>query len=175
MEEVGDFDNENPDLDYGLDHDDDDDEQEVNTTRPFQPGYASTPYFRGEQIEMQTMQHEPSRLPETSHEETPLLGSQSESQKSWTALTNLFPEASATNLDTSYRGGRLQVKMSGSGKKLYYLSTQERGTGKQRLNPSLPKENRDSLGPMAQERIDQENESIRQDRQNLREAEKQLK
>jgi len=36
MAEGGGFDNENPDLDYHLDHDDDY-EQEVNTTRPFQP------------------------------------------------------------------------------------------------------------------------------------------
>jgi len=40
------------------DDDNDDDEQEVNTTRPFQPGSASTPYQGGEQYEMQTMQHE---------------------------------------------------------------------------------------------------------------------
>ena len=42
-----------PDLDHDIDHDDDDDdnddEQEVNTTQPFQPGTASTPYHGGEQ------------------------------------------------------------------------------------------------------------------------------
>ena len=37
---------------------DDDDDQEVNTTRPFQPGAASTPYHGGEEHEMQTMMHE---------------------------------------------------------------------------------------------------------------------
>ena len=57
------------------DHDDnDDDEQEVDTTLPFQPGSASTPCHGGEQYEMQTMQHEQSGLPDTSYEETPLLG-----------------------------------------------------------------------------------------------------
>jgi len=142
MAEGGTFDNENPDLDYQLDYDDDDDddEQEVDTTRPFQPGAASTPYHGGEQIRMETMQHEQSGLPDTSYEETLLLGPQSESEKSWTSLTNLFPKASATNLETSYRGGRLQVKMTAFGKKLYYLFTKERTTGKERLNPSLAKE-----------------------------------
>ena len=48
-----------------------DDDQEVNRTQPFDPMAASTPY--GEQYEMQTMQHEQIGLPDTSHEETPLL------------------------------------------------------------------------------------------------------
>ena len=45
-----------------------DEEEEANITRPFQPGQASTPYHGGEQVEMQTMQHEKSGLP--SYEET---------------------------------------------------------------------------------------------------------
>ena len=57
---------------------DDDDEQEVDTTRPFYPGASSTPYHGGEQHEMQTMMHEQSGLPDTSYEETPLLGAQTE-------------------------------------------------------------------------------------------------
>jgi len=56
-----------------FDHDNDNDDQEVNRTQPFQPGAASTPYHFGEQIQMQTM-HEESGLPDTSFEETPLLG-----------------------------------------------------------------------------------------------------
>ena len=40
-------------------------------TQPFDLRAASTPY--NEQYEMQTMQHEQSGLPDTSHEETPLL------------------------------------------------------------------------------------------------------
>ena len=51
---------------------DDDDDQEVNTTRPFQPGAASTPYHGGEEQKIQTMMHEQSGLP--SYDETnPLL------------------------------------------------------------------------------------------------------
>ena len=55
-----------------LDHDDD--EQEVNRTQPFKLVEASTAKPGGETIEMQTMQHEQSRLPDTSYEETHLLG-----------------------------------------------------------------------------------------------------
>ena len=55
-----------------------DEEQEANITQPFEPGQASTPYQGGEQVEMQTMQHEKAGLPsyeETSFggEKTPLL------------------------------------------------------------------------------------------------------
>ena len=93
-----------PVLDDNLDNDDD---QEVDRTRPFQPGAASTPYYR-KQYELQTMMHEQSGLPDTSYEETPLLGVQSEAQKSWDALACRFPRASAINLETSYsKSGRL--------------------------------------------------------------------
>ena len=59
------------DLDNKIDNDDD--RQKANTTRPFEPYAASTPYNGREKIEMQTMQHEQSGLPDTSYEETPLL------------------------------------------------------------------------------------------------------
>ena len=64
MAEGGDFAYEDEDLD--------DDDEEVNTIRPFQPGAASTPYQRGDQYEMQTMQHEQSGLP-SYDETTPLI------------------------------------------------------------------------------------------------------
>ena len=76
MAEGGDFGYNHPDLDYQIDHDDDDDDdddQEVNRTRPFQPGAVSTPHH-AEQYEMQMMMHEQEGLPDTSYEETPLLG-----------------------------------------------------------------------------------------------------
>ena len=60
-EGVDDFGDGDRDLDYKLD-----DEQEVDTTRSFQSGASSTPH-RGEQIVMQTMQHEQSGLPDTSY------------------------------------------------------------------------------------------------------------
>jgi len=76
MAEGGYFGYDDHDLDDKIEHDDNtDDEQEVNTTRPFQPGTASTPYHGGEQHEMQTMMHEQSGLPDTSYDEDPLLSS----------------------------------------------------------------------------------------------------
>ena len=67
MAEGGDFCYYDKDLDHRVDHDDyDDDEQEVSTTRPFQPGAASTPYHGVEQHEMQTMMHDQSGMPDTS-------------------------------------------------------------------------------------------------------------
>ena len=129
-----------PVLDDNLDNDDD---QEVDRTRPFHPGAASTPYYGAGQFEMQTMMHEQSGLPDTSYEETPLLGAQAETRNSWDALTRLFPRARAIDLETSYdKCGRLQVKRSGIGKKSYPLFTKDNKTGKDRLNPQLTKERR---------------------------------
>ena len=82
-----------------LDNTGDDDEQEVNRTGAFVPGAfepyePSTPYHGIEQYELQTMMHEQSGLPDTSYEETPLLGgAQGELRRSWNALTSLYPSA----------------------------------------------------------------------------------
>ena len=123
---------------------------------------------------MQTMMHEQSGLPDTSYEETPLLGAQAETRNSWDALTRLFPRASATDLETSYSNtGRLQVKKSGFGKKSYPLFTKDKQTGKDRLNPQLTKEIKDSLGKSAEEIIDEDRDTINEQRQRLAEAEKQ--
>ena len=170
MAEGGDFDYEDP----ILDHDDDDDDQEVNTTGMFVPGEASTPYHSGEHHEMQTMMHEQSGLPDSSYEETPLLGAQGQIQRSWGSLTRLFSRASATGLETSYSNtGRLQVRMAGSGKRAYPLVTRDNNTGKEQLNPALPKEIKISLGKRAKLIIEEENASIQEQRQRLAEAENQ--
>jgi len=160
----------------------DNDEQEVDTTHPFKPRAVSTPYqpsdpyHGGEQTEMRTILHEQSGLPDTSYEETPLLGAEGEQQRSWDSFTRLFPQASAINLETEYsKTRRLQVKMKGFGKKLYYLFTKDKSTGKEQLNPYLPEEMKDSLGPMAQEAIDQEKEAIRTVQKHSIDTEKQLK
>jgi len=75
-----------------------------------------------QEIEMQTRQHEKSRLPDTSYDEdetTPLLGAQAEIQNSWDTLMALFPKASSIDLETSYsKTNCLQIKKSGFGKKL---------------------------------------------------------
>ena len=170
----GGFDNESRDLDYRLDHDDDgddDEETETNTTQPFQPGAASTPYHGGEQIEMHTMPQE-QRLDET----TPLLG-QAQRERAWNTLNDLYPNASSIDLDTYLdpKSQKLMIKKAGYGKKAYPLYTTERVTGRQRLNLNLSLEIKMALGKSAQEIINEENQSIKDERQRLREAEKQLK
>ena len=166
----GDFGFHDPKLDYAIDHDD---EQEVDTTHPFFPGAASTPYQGGEQYEMQTTQHEQIGFLDTSYEETPLLGAQEESERSWHALTRLFPEASSIDLETAYsKTGRLQVKMAGVGKKSYELFTKDRSGGLQ-LNPKLTKEIKQSLGRRAEQIIEESRNAAQEQRQRLEEAEKQ--
>ena len=55
---------------------------------------------------------------------------------------------SSSELEMSYNTkGKLQVKMFGAGKKLYSLMTTERGTGREIINKSLPKEIKTALGP----------------------------
>ena len=67
MTDGGEFGYDDPNLDHAIDHDDpneyDVDEEQINTTQPFQPVQASTPYHQGEQMEIQTIQHEQSGLP----------------------------------------------------------------------------------------------------------------
>ena len=173
MAEGGDFSYEDKDLDYHIDHDDDDD-QEVNRTGPFDPYAASTPYHGGEQHEFQTMMHEQGGLPDTSYEETPLLGARAQMQNSWDALTRLFPRASATDLETSYsKTGRLQVKMSGFGKKTYPLFTKNKYTGKEQLNPGLTKEIKNSLGSSAGDIIAEDQTDIDDSRKKMAQYEEQ--
>ena len=118
------------------------------------------------------MMHKQSGLPDALYEETPLLGDTQ--AVSWDALTCRFPEASVTNLETSYsKNGRLQVKVYGFGKKSYPLFTRDTNTGRERLNPSLPKEIKNSLGKSAEKIIDKEQASLIEQRQRLAEAEKQ--
>ena len=172
MAEGGDFSYEDKDVDYHIDHDDDD--QEVNRTGPFDPYAASTPYHGGEQHEFQTMMHEKGGLPDTSYEETPLLGAQAQMQNSWDALTRLFPRASATDLETSYsKTGRLQVKMSGFGKKNYPLFTKDKYTGKEQLNPGLTKEIKNSLGSSAGDIIAEDQADLEDSRKKISQYEEQ--
>ena len=159
---------------------DNDDEQEVNRTsdtnitQPFDPTRASTPYHDWGQYEMQPMQ-EQSGLPDTSYDETPLLGAQAQAQRSWEALTRFFPDASSIDLEANYsKTGRLQVKMAGFGKKAYELFTKDRWGGQQ-LNPKLTKEIKQSLGRRAEQIIEEDRNTAAQQRQRFEEAEKQLR
>ena len=69
----GEFGRDDSYLDHAIDNDGYDDDQEVNRTHSFDvPQQASTPHHAGEQLEMQTMQHEQSGMP--SYEEETSFG-----------------------------------------------------------------------------------------------------
>ena len=174
---------EDPYLDRDLDDDDDDndddnddDEQEVDTTRPFQPGSASTPYHGGEQHEMQTMQHEQSGLPDTSYEETPLVErtpSISDLQNAVDMIKGKFPKANFEKMKirrgTGKNVGKNVAVRSRKGE-YKILKDDESGFMKSFLD-SFKK----YLGPEAESLISQENDSIRDESQRLREFEKELR
>ena len=105
-----------------------DDEQNLNETTPFMLSSSSTSGSPGgDQIQMQTMSHEQSGLPETSYTETSFGGTQSTSEQAWVAAKEQFPDMSSSELEVSYnpKNGRLQVKMFGAGKKLYDIFTEQ--------------------------------------------------
>ena len=67
------YDPNDPSLDDRDGDNDDDGDQDPNETTHFWPGSATTPGPSGEEIPMQTMQHEKSGLPDTSYDEIPSL------------------------------------------------------------------------------------------------------
>ena len=127
-----------------------DDDDYGDETTPFVPNGASTPAFSQyqahvrEEIEMKTMQDK--GRPDTSYVETSF-GAQTSSERAWIAAKDLFPKMSSSELEVSYNTkGWLQVKMFGAGKKTYNLMTTDRGTGREQINKSLPKEIQNALG-----------------------------
>ena len=165
--------NKNPALDIALDNDDDDDD---TTPPPGTPGATSTPYqpgatyHPGEEHEMTTLPQEQSGVV------------QGPGEPAWNALTHIYPNASATDLEAFYPpdSQRLKVKLAGAVKASYYLYTTQQGTGIERLNPKLSDEILRALGKSALEqasdlqqeqgRNSQEIRSKTQTRQQLDEA-----
>ena len=170
-------------LDYNIDHDDDD-KQEVDATRPFLPGAASTPYHGGEQHPMQTMMHEQSGLPDTSYEETPLLGRtgsigdlQRESalrQKMKTSVDMIkakFPRANFEIIKIRRGSGKNSgniIAIGARGGEYKVLKDDESDLTKSFLDSFKTK-----LGPRAEEIIFQDRNAIQEQRQRLAEAENQ--
>ena len=143
--------NETPWEDHGIDHDDGDDAwdnvdwnapldpedpEDPDRTQPFEPGASSTPYHEGEE-------HEMTNLPQ---EQTGMVHDPGEA--AWKALTFIYPDAKATDLEAFYdpKTQRLKVKMAGAGKNTYFLYRISQQTGQERLNPDLTKEIKASLG-----------------------------
>ena len=131
-----------------LEHEEKDDDDDGDTTNPFQPGGSSTP---GEDIPMMTMnrgkQKEPSTAETSFIERSPLSRVLTSNAKAWESLKREFPDANAIELEASYsKTGKLQVKMFGQGKRAYPLFTKDKDTGRQRLNPILPRQIKSALG-----------------------------
>ena len=163
---------ENEETDPLLEHEEKDDDDDVETTNPFQPGGSSTP---GEDIPLTTMNRGKEKGPgiaETSFiEGSPFSRVITANAKEWEALTGMFPDAKATELEATYsKTGKLQVKKVGFGKRAYPLFTKDKDTGGQRLNPILPRQIKSALGPereillvLKEKEIEKLQESIRED------------
>ena len=176
MAEGGDFGYEDQHLDFNLDHDDDDDEQEVDTTLPFQPDAASTPY--------QTMMHEQSGLPDTSYEDAPLLrrtGSIGDlqresavSQKLKRAIDMIRAKFPSTNFEImkirrgSGKNTGSIVAIGNRGGEYKVLKDDESG-----LTKSFLDRFKKNLGPRAEEILLEDRNTIQEQRQRLAEAENQ--
>jgi len=193
MSKGGEFGYEDTDLNNRINHDDDGDgEQEVDTTHPFQPGAAFTPYqpgypyHGGEQTEMRTMLHEQSGLP-SYQEETPLLGRtpsindlQKESylrqklKKAVDTIKDKFPKTNFEKIPTRRGTGKNEgkiVAIGGVRKPIEYKILKDDGSG---FMKSFLENFSDQLGPSRKEIIDEDRDTIREQRQRLIKAEKQL-
>jgi len=137
------------------------DDDRFDETTPFIAG-TSTPYSYGsENIEMQTMHHETSGLPQKSYVETIFSGPKT-SEAAWVVAKDLFPNMSSSELEVSYNTkGKLQVKMFGAGKKLYSLMTTDRSTGRETINKSLPKEIKTALGQSNMKKYNKQQATIK--------------
>ena len=162
-----------PFLEHEEEKDHDDDDGHGDTTNPFQPGGSSTP---GEDIPMTTMNR--GKEKETSAAETsfiegsPLSRVLTSDKKAWDSLTGIFPEVKAIELKAFYsKTGKLQVKMSGHGKRAYPLFTKDKDTGGQRLNPILPQQLKSALGPERDVLIVQKEKEIEELHKSIREDE----
>ena len=185
----GEFGYDDKGLDSKIDNDDDlidfHSDEEVDTTRPFRPYEASTPYHRGEEIQMQTTQYEQSGLPDTSYSETPLLrraGSitdlQNESllrqklKKAVDMIKAKFPKA---DFETKIKVRRGRGKNAGKivaigpkGGEYKILKDDESDLTKSFLDSF-----KNRLGPRAEEVIVQDRDTAQEQRQRVAEAEEQ--
>jgi len=186
----GEFGYEDPDLDNRVDHDDDDyEEQEVERTQPFEPGVASTPYqpgapyHVGEQMEMHTMQHEQSGLPDTSYQRSLKEHLQSvifkkkaicskNSKKAVDTIKSKFPKANFEKITIRRGTGKNEGKIVAVGaKKGEYKILKDDESG---LMKSFLDSFKDKLGPRAEEIVAKDRDTIREQCQRLSETEIQL-
>jgi len=174
-------------LDNRIYHDDDGDgEQEVDTTHPFQPGAASSPYqpgdpyHGGEQTEMRTMMHEQSGLPDTSYAETsffeediPLLEPDSEREFIIDRLKRVFKNFKESSFAImkgtkgKTKGKIVAVRTSGG----EYKIMKDDGTD---FTKSFLERFKDKLGPRTADVIVEDRDTIIEMKRRQKEAENQL-
>ena len=164
------------------DGENDDGDQDPNKTTHFWPGSASTPGPSGEEIPMQTMQHEKSGLPDTSYDEIPSLEGFTHQddkpamhERAKEFIKNKFPKVDFGKLGpiafSKKSGNETTILSFGSkGGETEIFRKDRRG-----LLKKFTDKFKTSLGPEAESLIAQDNEEIRETRQSLREAESQLK
>ena len=179
MAEGGDFDF---NIDEPIKPTSDDAREKLNTTQPFRPGQASTPYHGSEQIPLQTTpQREESGLP--SYEETtfstPLLGDflQKEDQNkkiddTFALIKKFYPEADFKKIDPiglSKKGTRTEVVTFGSQGGESKITK----NGGKELQKSFTRKFFEALGPSAEQLLKEGQDKIKEQSQRLAEAEKQ--
>ena len=161
------------------DEDNDDGDQDPNETTHFWSGFTSTPGpSGGEEIQMQTMQHEKSGLPDTSYVEVPSLEgfiNQDDKpamlERAKEFIKKRFPKVDLCPIGfTKKPGNETTVVSFGSkgGKTKIFKKDWS-------LLKTFTDKFKKSLGPEAESLIAQDNEEIRETWQSLREAESQLK
>ena len=136
---------------------------DTETTQPFKPGGASTPYPEdGEEYEM-------TRLPQESQ------GPLTLGNIALREIEGHFPNMSHTELEFRYKeapksgGVVIEVKHHNS-KKWYRLFTQSKGEVQKTLNTNLPKNISAALGKSAEEIIAEDNTALQDTQRRLDEA-----
>ena len=139
------------------------DPDDPETTQPFKPGGASTPYPEdGEEYEM-------TRLPQESQ------GPLTLDNIALREIEGHFPNMAHTELEFRYKeapksgGVVIEVKHHNS-KKWYRLFTQSKGEAQKTLNTNLPKNISTALGESAEEMIAEDNTALRDTQRRLDEA-----
>ena len=175
------YDPNDPSLD-DRDGDNDDGDQDPNETTYFWPGSASTPGPSGEDIPMQTMQHEKSGLSDTSYVEIPSLEGFTHQYDKPAMLEKAkeFIKKKFLKVDFAKLGPIGFIKKSGNETTIVSFGSKGGETeifrkDRSGLLKKLTDKFKTSLGPEAESLIAQDNEEIRETRQSLREAESQLK
>ena len=164
------------------DEDNGDGDQDSNETTPFWPGSASTPEPSGEEIPMQTMQHEKSGLPDTSFDEISSLEgfTHQDDKPAMLDRAKEFIKKKFPNVDFAKLGpigfskkssNETTIVSFGSKGGETEIFRKDRGGLLKKFTDKF----KTSLGPEAESLIAQDNEEIRETRQSLREAESQLK